>query len=61
MARLMREEELGACQLELANGRVLRLAQLRCVLGWAARCRADAMHWKIEGVLRTLWPQSWFM
>ncbi|KAL4418916.1 hypothetical protein ABPG77_003706 [Micractinium sp. CCAP 211/92] len=29
LARLMREDELGACQLELANGRVLRLAQLR--------------------------------
>lgn len=29
MARLMREDQLGACQLELANGRVLRLAQLR--------------------------------
>jgi hypothetical protein len=27
--RLMREDLLGACQLELANGRVLRLAQLR--------------------------------
>lgn len=33
MARLMREDELGACQLELANGRVLRLAQLRWGLG----------------------------
>lgn len=30
MARLLREDELGACQLELANRRVLRLAQLRC-------------------------------
>lgn len=29
MARLMREDQLGACQLELANKRVLRLAQLR--------------------------------
>ena len=29
MARLLREDQLGACQLELANGRVLRLAQLR--------------------------------
>lgn len=29
LARLMREDELGACQLELANGRMLRLAQLR--------------------------------
>ncbi|KAL4857926.1 Protein LOW PSII ACCUMULATION 1 [Chlorella vulgaris] len=29
MARLLREDELGACQLELANRRVLRLAQLR--------------------------------
>lgn len=29
MARLLREDELGACQLELANGRMLRLAQLR--------------------------------
>ena len=29
MARLMREDELGACQLELATGRLLRLAQLR--------------------------------
>lgn len=27
--RLVREDELGACQLELANKRVLRLAQLR--------------------------------
>ena len=25
----MREDQLGACQIELANGRVLRLAQLR--------------------------------
>jgi len=31
MARLLREDELGACQLELANGRMLRLAQLRWV------------------------------
>ena len=29
MARLLREDELGACQLELANGRMLRLAQTR--------------------------------
>jgi hypothetical protein len=29
MDRLLREDKLGACQLELANGRVLRLAQLR--------------------------------
>ncbi|KAI7843980.1 hypothetical protein COHA_002518 [Chlorella ohadii] len=29
MARLLREDELGACQLELANKKVLRLAQLR--------------------------------
>ena len=29
MARLMREDKLGACQLELSNGKVLRLAQLR--------------------------------
>lgn len=29
MARLMREDALGACQLELANGKLLRLAQLR--------------------------------
>ncbi len=31
MARLLREDELGACQLELANKKVLRLAQLRWV------------------------------
>lgn len=29
MARLLREDQLGACQLELANKKVLRLAQLR--------------------------------
>lgn len=40
MARLMREEELGACQLELANKRVLRLAQLR----WDAGRRLQACH-----------------
>ena len=38
MARLLREDELGACQLELANRRVLRLAQLRC--GGSGRCTA---------------------
>lgn len=31
MARLLREDELGACQLELANKKLLRLGQLRCV------------------------------
>jgi hypothetical protein len=35
MARLLREDELGACQLELANRRVLRLAQLRCAAAGA--------------------------
>jgi hypothetical protein len=29
IARLMREDVLGACQLELASGKLLRLAQLR--------------------------------
>lgn len=29
LARLMREDALGACQLELTSGKVLRLAQLR--------------------------------
>ena len=29
IARLMREDQLGSCQLELANGRLLRLGQLR--------------------------------
>ena len=29
MARLMREDALGACQIELASGKLLRLAQLR--------------------------------
>jgi len=29
IARLMREDQLGACQLELASGKLLRLAQLR--------------------------------
>jgi hypothetical protein len=29
IARLLREDNLGACRLELASGRVLRLAQLR--------------------------------
>ena len=29
MARLMREDQLGTCQIELANGKILRLGQLR--------------------------------
>lgn len=29
MARLLREDQLGACQIELANKRILRLGQLR--------------------------------
>lgn len=33
IARLQREEKLGALKLELSNGKVLRLAQLRCVPG----------------------------
>lgn len=31
MARLQREERLGSLQLELANGKVVRMAQLRWV------------------------------
>lgn len=48
MARLMREDALGGCQLELANGRVLRLAQLRgaarpIVIAGTASQVADAL------------------
>ncbi len=54
LARLMREDELGACQLELANGRVLRLAQLRCATLRAGPRPCAALHSSVAPM-----PRSW--
>lgn len=54
LARLMREDELGACQLELANGRVLRLAQLRCATLRARPRPCAALHSSVAPM-----PRSW--
>jgi hypothetical protein len=46
MARLQREEKLGALQLELANGKVLRVAQLR---GFSRVVSAEGSRWTHVG------------
>ncbi len=57
LARLQREEKLGALQLELANGKVVRMAQLRCV-GQGPGCGACLpVAGSVEGFLAP-WSQA---